>query len=238
MRVSKTPEEGSIPSTPAKMPQQSENVVVFVLKGVHMVERIVGDINKSNVFVVGNDESCFIVDAGANLDAVKKVVGQRKVCAILLTHAHYDHFFYVMDYLKEFGCQAFCSENAKEYFLDEKKSYAPNGLILDDYSNFVFLSGNGKIEFGDFCVDYFSVGGHTKSDTLFQFEKDLFVGDVLIGRDMGRIDLYGGDKSEMVKTFENLLELNYEVMHSGHGDDNKKSQQDIVIKTWMRFLKR
>ena len=203
-----------------------------------MVERVVGDINKGNVFVVGDDKACFVVDAGANLETIKNIVGQRRVEGILLTHAHYDHFFYVMDYAREFGCQVFCSEKAREYFLDEKKSYAPKGLILNDFSNFVFLSGNGKLEFGDFCVNYFSVGGHTKSDMLFQLGKELFVGDVLIGRDMGRIDLYGGDKDEMAKTFETLLSFDYQVMHSGHGEDNKKSQQDIVIKTWLRYLKR
>ena len=203
-----------------------------------MVERIVGDVNSSNVFVVGDDKACFVVDAGANLDSVKNVVGQRHVEGVLLTHGHYDHFFYVMDYLKEFGCQAFVSEKAVEYFLDEEKSYAPKGLVLDGQSNFVFLSGDGQLEFGNFCVDYFSVGGHTKSDMFFQFGQDLFVGDVLIGRDMGRIDLYGGDKSEMAKTFEKLLDLDYGVMHSGHGEDNKKFQQDIVIKTWLKFLKR
>ena len=74
-----------------------------------MVERVVGDINKSNVFIVGDDKSCFVVDAGANLETIKNSVRQRRVEGILLTHAHYDHFFYVMDYAQEFGCQVFCT---------------------------------------------------------------------------------------------------------------------------------
>jgi glyoxylase-like metal-dependent hydrolase (beta-lactamase superfamily II) len=45
----------------------------------------------NNVWVVGDDESCVVIDAPHDVDAILALVGGRRVEAILLTHAHDDH---------------------------------------------------------------------------------------------------------------------------------------------------
>ena len=45
----------------------------------------------NNVWVVGNDEECVVLDAPHDVDAILGVVGGRRVEAILCTHAHDDH---------------------------------------------------------------------------------------------------------------------------------------------------
>ena len=45
----------------------------------------------NNVWVVGDDETCVVIDAPHDVDRIMKVVGDRRVTAILLTHAHDDH---------------------------------------------------------------------------------------------------------------------------------------------------
>ncbi|MEV6492912.1 MBL fold metallo-hydrolase [Actinoplanes sp. NPDC051633] len=45
----------------------------------------------NNVWVVGDDESCVVIDAPHDVAAILAVVGGRRVEAILLTHAHDDH---------------------------------------------------------------------------------------------------------------------------------------------------
>ena len=45
----------------------------------------------NNVWVVGDDESCVVIDAPHDVSAILGVVGGRRVTAILLTHAHDDH---------------------------------------------------------------------------------------------------------------------------------------------------
>ena len=45
----------------------------------------------NNVWVIGDDQECVVVDAPHDVDAIMAVVGDRKVKAILCTHAHDDH---------------------------------------------------------------------------------------------------------------------------------------------------
>ncbi len=203
-----------------------------------MIERIVSKLVESNVFVVSNGNNCFIVDAGVELDKVKAIVGNKKVEALFLTHGHYDHCFYVQDYAEEFGCKVYCREYAKEYLQNPKYNYSDDKLQISDFSNFCFLNGNGEVCLPHFNVKYFVLGGHSKSDMGYVFGEDVFVGDVLIGRDMGRIDLYGGDKSAMKASLEYLRNLDYKTMFSGHGEENSKPVQDKVANLWIKFLSR
>jgi glyoxylase-like metal-dependent hydrolase (beta-lactamase superfamily II) len=45
----------------------------------------------NNIWVVGDDEECVVIDAPHDVDDILAVVGDRRVKAILLTHAHDDH---------------------------------------------------------------------------------------------------------------------------------------------------
>ncbi|AGZ39540.1 MBL fold metallo-hydrolase [Actinoplanes friuliensis] len=45
----------------------------------------------NNVWVVGDDQECVVIDAPHDVRVILDVVGARKVTAIVLTHAHDDH---------------------------------------------------------------------------------------------------------------------------------------------------
>ncbi len=203
-----------------------------------MTQRLVSKLIDSNVFVYENNDKVLIFDGGAELEDVKKAVGNKKVVAVFLTHGHYDHSFFALEYAKAFACKIYASQFAKEYLQDSEKNYSEGKFAVSDFSDFVFLKGDGKISLCDLEIHYFQLGGHSKSDMAFLVKDEVFVGDVLIGRDMGRIDLYGGDKNEMIKSLKRLLDCKYTTMHSGHGQDNTKFQEDKVAKLWLKFLNR
>ncbi|MFC7491157.1 MULTISPECIES: MBL fold metallo-hydrolase [unclassified Knoellia] len=54
----------------------------------------------NNVWVIGDERECIIIDAAHDADAILEVVGGRTVRAILLTHGHSDHVNVALD-LKE-----------------------------------------------------------------------------------------------------------------------------------------
>jgi len=64
-----------------------ENAVTsgtFSLDGeTHQVE--------NNVWVVGDDDECVVIDAPHDVGVIRRTVGGRRVKAILCTHAHDDH---------------------------------------------------------------------------------------------------------------------------------------------------
>jgi glyoxylase-like metal-dependent hydrolase (beta-lactamase superfamily II) len=45
----------------------------------------------NNIWVVGDDTECIVIDAPHSVPEILKVVGDRRVTAIVLTHAHDDH---------------------------------------------------------------------------------------------------------------------------------------------------
>lgn len=57
------------------------------------VERLVVGELAVNCYIVENIETheCFIVDPGADAQRIIAQVGDRRACAVLLTHGHYDH---------------------------------------------------------------------------------------------------------------------------------------------------
>ena len=207
-----------------------------------MINRIESDILGSNTFVVSNGKDCFIVDAGASVDAVKKLVNGQNVLGVFLTHGHFDHIYFLDEYLKEFNCTAYASEYAKEYFCDADKNLSSDfygeEIVIKNLAKTRFLCGNGTLKVGDFEIDYFQLGGHSKGDMAFVFEKNLFVGDLILGDSIGRYDMYGGDKNALIKSLDFLENYDYKIMYSGHGSENEKMKQDMVISAWIKFLER
>lgn len=202
------------------------------------VKRIVGKLLDSNTFVVIKGGECVIIDAGAQVDDVAVAVGKNKVRAVLLTHGHYDHSFYAKDYAKAFGCDIYTSIASREYLANAEYNYSEGKFQIDDFSGFQFLSGNGKLNLGEIEVNYFSLGGHSKGDMAFKIGDDIFVGDILIEREIGKIDLYGGDKAKMKESLMFLLNEDFKTIHSGHGNDNSKANQIKVLNLWIKFLGR
>lgn len=202
--------------------------------------RLVGDIYDSNVFVENIDKNIFIIDAGANFDKINDVA--ENVRAIFLTHGHFDHAYFVEDYAKKLDVKIYASKKIREYLEEPKKNYSTDFncdlLKITDFSNFVFLQGDGEVKIDAVVIKYFQMGGHSKSDMCFLIGEDLFVGDLIIGRGIGRMDLYGGSKQEMIKSLKKLATLNYKTMHCGHGEDLSKEMADKVISTYLKFLTR
>lgn len=202
--------------------------------------RLVGDIYDSNVFVENIDKNIFIIDAGANFDKINDVT--ENVRAIFLTHGHFDHAYFVEDYAKKLDVKIYASKKIREYLEEPKKNYSTDFncdlLKISDFSDFVFLQGDREVKMGNVVIKYFQMGGHSKSDMCFLIGEDLFVGDLIIGRGIGRMDLYGGSKQEMIKSLKKLATLNYKTMHCGHGEDLSKEMADKVISTYLKFLTR
>ena len=61
-----------------------------VVSGTFSLDGSTYDVD-NNLWVVGDDESCVVIDAPHDVDAILAVVDGRKVSAIVCTHAHDDH---------------------------------------------------------------------------------------------------------------------------------------------------
>ncbi|WP_324652991.1 MBL fold metallo-hydrolase [Georgenia sp. H159] len=58
---------------------------------------------ENNVWIVGDDAECLVIDPAHDTTAVVEAVGGRRVVAVLLTHGHDDHIRAVRDVARQVG---------------------------------------------------------------------------------------------------------------------------------------
>ncbi len=167
----------------------------------------------NNVWVVGDDVECVVIDAPHDVDAIMAVVGDRRVRAIVCTHAHDDHVR-VAPALRE-------------------RVVAPIMLHPDDRPLWelthpdelwdVDLSDGQRIDVAGSSLRVIHTPGHAPGAVCLHAE-DLgcvFTGDTLFRGGPGATGRSYSDKDTLVASIRaRLLELPDEtVVHTGHGDD-------------------
>ena len=89
---------------------------------------------KQNTHIITIKDKCIIVDAGASLQDVLDIVGDNKVEAILITHAHFDHISNVDAYEIAFGCPIYMNEHSKKFLHDPElnvSKYFVQDIVFD-----------------------------------------------------------------------------------------------------------
>ncbi len=201
------------------------------------VYQIVSTFLDSNTFVVESKNQHFIIDCGAKIEDVKKIINGKAVSAIFLTHGHYDHCMYALEYAKEFCCKIYANKNIMQTLQDSNKNYGEN-FSIEDFTNFIFFSGDGEIELNNQKIQYFYCPGHSKCSNCYKIDDELFVGDVLFYQGIGRTDLYGGSKIEMLGSLKKIKGVEFKTAYSGHDKASSKVQQEKNISIFEKFLSR
>ncbi len=201
-------------------------------------EQIVSSLLESNTFVAKKSGECLIIDAGATPDQVAQKVGNDKVMGLLLTHGHYDHCFYALEITKKFGCKIFASKKIVENLTDPAKNYGET-FKIEDFSNFVFLEDKQEFSLGEFEISATLLPGHSKCSMGYLIDGTFFAGDVLFKQGIGRTDLYGGSKQEMLESLIYIQnKIDFDTVASGHGEMSNAQQQKRNLNLFIRFLSR
>jgi glyoxylase-like metal-dependent hydrolase (beta-lactamase superfamily II) len=167
----------------------------------------------NNVWVVGDDEECVVIDAPHDVDGILGVVGDRRVKAILCTHAHDDHVR-VAPALRE-RVQAPIFLHPDEHPLWE--------LTHPDQLWDVDLADGDAIEVAGATLRVIHTPGHAPGAVCFHATElgCVFTGDTLFQGGPGATGRSHSDRDTLVASIrERLLGLPDEtVVHTGHGDD-------------------
>ena len=150
---------------------------------------IVGPI-QTNCYVLEIDGKCLIIDPGEEYNKIEEVIGSKEVIGVIITHYHFDHI------------------GALDSF-DES-------LILDK-SNLEEKEHN----INNFNFEVIYTPGH-KEDSItiyFRREKVMFTGDFIFKGTIGRMDLPGGSKKEMINSLEKIKKYDKNIkIYPGHGE--------------------
>lgn len=177
-----------------------------------------------NTYVVAQDgmAECVLIDPGAEYAAVNGAVCGRKVTAVLLTHAHFDHMLYARPWLKE-GVKLYVHEADAAALSDPKLNLSGMvGAQLTLPQADVLLKEGDKVEEAGVCFDVLHTPGHTPGSVCYLHDKSLFCGDTLFYQGYGRVDLAGGSEKAMMESLDRLMKLPDDtVCYPGHGMKTK-----------------
>lgn len=179
---------------------------------------------ENNIWVLGDDAECFVIDAPHDVDAILEVVAGRKVKAILCTHAHDDHVR-VAPALREAVVAPIMLHP------DDRPLWE---LTHPDELWDVDLADGMKLPIGDVIVEVLHTPGHAPGAVCF-FAPALgcvFTGDTLFEGGPGATGRSYSDKDTILASIEaKLLTLpEATVVHTGHGADTTIEREHASLR--------
>lgn len=184
-----------------------------------------------NTYILTNKNEAVIVDAGAELEEVKQAVSGKKVLAVLLTHAHFDHIWNLEQYVNEWGCDVYVQQGEERRFVDDKlnASFIVRQKITKNISkNFVKYYAE-KLKIGSFNFEIIFTPGHTSDGVCILWDKNLFTGDTVFADGVGRTDLEDSNPFEMANSLKKILALDFDVAYPGHYESANKDKIETSI---------
>lgn len=167
----------------------------------------------NNVWVIGDDAECVVIDAPHDVDRIMAVVGDRRVRAILCTHAHDDHVRVA---------PALRSRTQAPILLhpDDRPVWR---LTHPDQTWDADLADGQLVDVAGISLRTIHTPGHAPGAVCFYAEGlgELFTGDTLFQGGPGATGRSFSDHATIVRSIrERLLALPDDtVVHTGHGPD-------------------
>ena len=167
----------------------------------------------NNVWVVGDDEQCIVIDAPHDVDAIMEVVGGRAVKAIICTHAHDDHVRVAPALRERTGAPILLHPDDRPLW---ELTHTDDLWDAD-------LTDGQSIKIGGAALTVIHTPGHAPGAVCL-YSHDLgcvFTGDTLFEGGPGATGRSFSDEKVIVASIRRrLFDLPDEtVVHTGHGAD-------------------
>ncbi|MDN5892816.1 MAG: MBL fold metallo-hydrolase [Nocardioides sp.] len=167
----------------------------------------------NNVWVIGDDSECIVIDAPHDVDAIREVIGQRTLKAILCTHAHDDHVRVAPALRAAVPAPILLHPDDKELW---ELTHTDELWDLD-------LADGVKLTVGGATLEILHTPGHAPGAVCVYVEElgCLFSGDTLFNGGPGATGRSFSDRPTIEASIRaKLFALPDEtVVHTGHGDD-------------------
>jgi glyoxylase-like metal-dependent hydrolase (beta-lactamase superfamily II) len=167
----------------------------------------------NNIWVVGNDAECVVIDAPHSVDDILALVGDRTVTAIVCTHAHDDHVRVAPDLREATGAPILLHPDDRPLWV----------LTHGDLPWDADLAEGQEIPAGGTTLRVLHTPGHAPGAVCLHAAElgCVFTGDTLFQGGPGATGRSYSDADLIVESIRaRLFQLAPEtVVHTGHGDD-------------------
>ncbi|MBQ1046777.1 MULTISPECIES: MBL fold metallo-hydrolase [unclassified Micromonospora] len=181
----------------------------------------------NNVWVIGDDAECVVLDAPHDVAAIREVIGDRRVVAIVATHAHDDHVRVAPELARSTGAPVLLHPADRVLWDMVHPDTAPDGELTDGQT----------ITVGGTTLRVLHTPGHSPGACSL-YAPDLgavFTGDTLFAGGPGATGRSYSDFGTIVESIRTrLLTLPPEtVVHTGHGDDTTIGAEAPHLDEWI-----
>ncbi|MFY2152273.1 MBL fold metallo-hydrolase [Mammaliicoccus sciuri] len=191
---------------------------------------------ETNCYILEGENELLVIDPGDNGEFLNKQIKQyhKKVSAVLLTHAHFDHIGAVDDVANEFDVKVYVHPEEKSWLTDTEKNgskkFAMYQLPQVVQHTVPQIMEAGEYEIGEFKFEAIHTPGHSPGSLSFVFGDFAIVGDTLFKGGIGRTDLYKGDTKTLLNSIEDkLLELDPNTtIFPGHGPETTIADEEMT----------
>ena len=195
---------------------------------------------KENCFIASNAQGqALIIDPGAEFDDIVGYIERNglEVCAILNTHAHYDHVGVVSALKERFQVPFFLHSKDKK-LLKSANLYC---TLFDGTSpikipkvDYYFDEVNVKDFVTQFSMEVSHTPGHTWGSVCIFVGGYLFTGDILLYGKIGPTDIPGGNQEAIFESLKHIARFPMKTLICpGHGkiislEDELKINKDFA----------
>lgn len=209
-----------------------------IYKGIELLGGVEPD---CNVYLIDGE---LIVDAGTGnyfgdmKKEIENLCDPKNIKLLVNTHCHFDHIGgnkKFRDWLKL---------SIAVHSADKKSVETGQGSVAELFGQKYrimsvdkILKTGALIKTTNFVFEVIPTPGHTPgSICLYEKNKRILIsGDTLFENNIGRTDLPGGDRTQLVDSLKKLSELQIEYLLPGHGSP-KKGGVDFLIKQMLNFF--
>lgn len=181
----------------------------------------------NNVWVLGDDHECVVIDAPHDVAAILAVVGDRRVTAILATHAHDDHVRVAPELSRATGAPVLLHPADRVVWDLVHPDTAPDGELADGQ----------EITVGGTTLRVLHTPGHSPGACSFHVPElgTVFTGDTLFCGGPGATGRSFSDFGTVVASIrDRLLTLPAEtVVRTGHGDSTTIGAEAPHLAEWI-----
>ncbi|MEV4627550.1 MBL fold metallo-hydrolase [Micromonospora sp. NPDC049523] len=181
----------------------------------------------NNVWVIGDDHECVVIDAPHDVEAIRRTVGDRRVRAILATHAHDDHVRVAPELAEATGAPVLLHPDDRVLWDQVHPDVVPDGELADGQT----------IEVAGVVLTVLHTPGHSPGACCFHVPRlgAVFTGDTLFAGGPGATGRSFSDFGTIVASIrDRLLGLPAEtVVHTGHGDRTTIGDEAPHLEEWL-----
>lgn len=182
--------------------------------------------HENNVWAVGDEQEVVIVDPAHNPSAAEKLVGGRRVVAVLLTHGHWDHSRSAPEFAARVDAPIHLGE--PDRFLWEESTGKPDGFLP--------VVDGQEFTVGGLTVRALATPGHTPGSMSYVVDEleSVLSGDTLFPGGPGATRWDYSSFDDVIASVRRLFELpGHWAVHPGHGDSTTIADEQPHLGDWI-----